>query len=489
MVIRIALITTLLFCITSSWSNGQNAGERVERYSNITVKISELNESHSSLLTTEWRKGHVTPRKIDSKALKKTANGFQIQLPSKAPIPTPTVYKEKLYVSGGFHSKEFYCFNAETGEFIWGVNLDDDGPSSAVVEQDVVVFNTESCTIFALDANTGKMLWSWWLGDPLMSTPTIYNGCVYTSYPKRAPNGSATHVMACFELKTGNVLWQKWIDSDVMSAPVGVDSMIYATTFSGTLYKFDATTGEIPFVIKNQSTSAPIIINGELFFTKRTDRDGKIRESISRAQTIAMDSVIVSEGKEAIYLDKDVQDESEYKALGKSLDAGNGFGNGAPLAANAMVAYENIGQSNVSTLQAFQGSRLLHHEGKNFNTMGDEIFCTNPDNSETIWSKKISGSLEHFGGAIGTSPIIAGEEIIITTYQGKVLRISPNTGRTIATYATEQPIRSQPAVMNGRIYVGTQSGMVICIDTQETSLTGWSTWGGNSAHTGTAQRL
>src|SRR5208282_5287549 len=99
------------------------------------------------------------------------------------PILTPTVYKGKVYVTGGFHSKEYYCFDAVTGKLVWAVDLDDDGPTSAVVEDDICIFNTESCTIFALDANTGKHLWSYFLGDPLTSTPTIANGMVFTSYP------------------------------------------------------------------------------------------------------------------------------------------------------------------------------------------------------------------------------------------------------------------------------------------------------------------
>ena len=37
------------------------------------------------------------------------------------------------------------------------------------------MINTESCTLFALDAATGKMRWSYYLGDPLLSTPTIAN--------------------------------------------------------------------------------------------------------------------------------------------------------------------------------------------------------------------------------------------------------------------------------------------------------------------------
>src|SRR5262249_54944072 len=157
-------------------------------------------------------------------------------------------------------------------KFVWGMNLDDDGPTSAVCADDIVVFNTESCTIFALDARTGKNLWSHFLGDPLTSTPTIANGMVFTSYPANGGGGGgmgpgglnnyrgrgqkpqrsgdqkkkstdqgkgkgqppqpqgqakqrpgASHVMICLELKTGKIFWQKWIDSDVMSAPVAVD--------------------------------------------------------------------------------------------------------------------------------------------------------------------------------------------------------------------------------------------------------------------------
>ena len=191
----------------------------------ITVQVKEMNSDKKTAPPTEFKPGHVTPRKLDDKAIRLEEKGFTITLPSGAPIPTPTVYKGKLYISGGFHSKEYYCCDAQTGKVIWGVDLDDDGPTSAVCADDIVIFNTESCTIFALDASTGKHLWSYFLGDPLTSTPTISNGRVYTSYPAVGRAGTpagATHVLACFELKTGKILWQRWIDSDVMSAPVAV---------------------------------------------------------------------------------------------------------------------------------------------------------------------------------------------------------------------------------------------------------------------------
>ena len=168
---------------------------------------------------TEFRAGHVTPRKLDKDALQAKPGGFEVTLPSGAPVTTPTVYDGKVFSSGGFHSKEFYAVDAKTGQLVWGLDLDDDGPSSAACDAGRCAFNTESCTLFVVDANTGKQVWSLWLGDPLTSAPAIADGRVYTSYPARG-HLSASHVLAAFDLQTGTILWQRWIDSDVQSAPV-----------------------------------------------------------------------------------------------------------------------------------------------------------------------------------------------------------------------------------------------------------------------------
>ena len=130
----------------------------------------------------KFNKGHVTPTSKNA-TLTSNADGFVVNLPSANGVPTPTIKNGKLFVSGGFGSKQYFCFDAKNGNQIWGMDLDDDGPSSGVVEDGIVVFNTESCTIFACDEQTGEQLWSHFLGDPLMSTPTISNGMVYTAFP------------------------------------------------------------------------------------------------------------------------------------------------------------------------------------------------------------------------------------------------------------------------------------------------------------------
>lgn len=46
------------------------------------------------------------------------------------------------------------------------------------------------------------------------------------------------------------------------------------------------------------------------------------------------------------------------------------------------------------------------------------------------------------------------------------------------------PVRFQPIVQDGKIFIGTQDGQVICINTRNPELTGWPTWGRDAAHTG-----
>jgi outer membrane protein assembly factor BamB len=454
---------------------------------------------------TQFRRGKVAARQFDPKALSKTKAGYAIQLPSKAPISTPTVYDGKVYVSGGFRSKEYYCFEAATGKLVWAISLDDDGPSSAVVEDGVCVFNTESCTIFAVNAKTGQHLWSHWLGDPLTSTPTIANGKVFTSYPAAGRTGAGakkqagggkpaagkaappcSHVLAALDLKTGKLHWQRWIDSDVMTAPVAAGKELYATSFAGVVYKFQQADGKLLSATRSRATSAPVVVGDRVYLTRRADV-GKADAEEEIAGVGRRDGKVVVAGskKQAAYIDANVQKKAGLKGQGDAMDAANGFAGGAPGAANAKAGEDNIGQGNVSTLQAFQGSRLLNFGGRNFNTMGDEIVCTDPKTGKGLWSFKLKGDLKKQGGFLAAPPAAAGGQLFLATLKGDVLQMRPSDGKVVKTYAVGSPVRQQPAVVGGKIFVGTEDGKLVVIDTGDKKLTGWATWGGNSAHSGT----
>ena len=269
-----------------------------------------------------------------------------------------------------------------------------------------------------------------------------------------------------------------------MSAPIAKGDELFVTTFPGTLFKFKQEDGMLLTARKSRATSAPVIFDDQILMSRRTDNeDGVVEESIS-VINIKEEKIMKNLARKfAPYLDKAIQDQAEYKEISADYDAGNGFGAGAPLASGWYEASENIGQSNVSSLQAFQGSRVLYFEGRVFSTMGDEIISSTVKSGEICWENNLPGDIEKQGGFIGTPPILAGNKIMVATLNGDIILYDPETGNELEKFVTGEPIRSQPVVDNGWIYAGTQTGKVIAINTNDPAITGWPMWGGNSAHT------
>ena len=535
----VGVFTLAVVCWTLS-GRADEKEKTVKDDTDITAAAKELNSDKFLPPPTNFRPGHVAVRELDPKAIVADKEGFRIQLPSKAPIPTPTVSQGRLYASGGFHSKEFYCFDAETGKLNWAVDLDDDGPTSAVVEDDVVVFNTESCTIFALDAKTGKHLWSYFLGDPLTSTPTIANGKVFTSYPanggggvngaegrrwKRDEEGRpvAPRRQAAVGCDPGQ---EAGGGGQAAARRVACPRLLRAEDRQDSLAALDRQRrhvrsgrqrlGSLLHLVRRH----PLQVRpGQRRHRQRPEDASDVRPGRGRQRRLPHQAgrqarhgrqgragfrehrrhrssgrrrqrhqpKFEENKRDAAYLDSKVQAQSELKKQSKDLDAGNGFGGGvAPAAANPDAPNANIGQANVSSLQAFQGSRILNFADRNYNCMGDEILCSDPSSGKKVWSAKLTGDLKKEGGHLAAPPAAAGGRIFLSTLEGNVLQMDPAKGSIEKTYKIGSPLRSQPAIVDGRLYLGTQDGRIVCVDTGNRAFTGWSTWGAKSGHTNVA---
>jgi outer membrane protein assembly factor BamB len=460
-------------------------------------QVAEMNSDKYGRPPRDFRRGHVSKR--EAPRATKTANGWSVKFAASAALTTPAVYEGMVYTSGGFNSKEFYAFDMHTGAAKWAIDLDDDGPSTAACENRVCVFNTESCTIFAVDSHTGEELWSWWLGDPLTSAPTIAHGLVFTSYPAASVHGDkprppgATHALAAFDLKTGAIKWQMWLDSDVMSAPVVAGEFLYVSTFAGTVMKLEPKTGNLRYAVKSRATSAPVVTweggRESMYYTRRSyDFDDETvngaQEMIIRADDNHPKTKFTAKKKAATYIDEKKQGASGHAAKGKAEDSGNGFGGGAPAAANAEAALSNVGVGSVSTMQTYQGSRILHLGKTMVNTMGDEIVATSSESGDELWTLKLDGDTARDGGHLGTAPLAAGGRVLVATIKGEVLELDPAKGKIAKRHTVGAAVRSQPVVDRGWIFVGTDDGRLVAIDTRDRTLTGWPMWGGNAARTG-----
>ncbi len=487
-------------------------------------EVQALNSSRFPMPSANFEPGTVSPLGFDAQ-VRRTKEGFSIQMPSGSPIPTPTIYRGRLYVGGGFSSKEFYCFNAVTGDYEWGARLSDDGPSTAVACGDSILFNSESCTIFALDATKGTLRWAHYMGDPMMSAPCIADGRVFTVYPAApqevehilvpaakqeiAKGLQPTYIVACLDAQSGKVAWRRWIDGDCIAAPVAEGNELHLAAMPGTLYRFRAGDGAILGAWHARATSAPVMADDIVFFTRRTDVPGSApTEAIvgfSRASSLV---TLVALNRPAPYLDRVIQESSAATISANRAESLNGIGGGFgggfnsvpdhisladasgatlpeprdeaatqdapaaaespavpldPLAAQQQKAADNLGLGNVSTLQAFQGSRILHIAGRNYNCMGSELLCSSAKTGERLWSLKLPGDLKKLGGHLAAPPVWSDGHLFVAAVVGDVLQIGAISGAVKARHEVGSELRYPPVVAEGRLYVGTQDGKVVCI--------------------------
>jgi outer membrane protein assembly factor BamB len=213
------------------------------------------------------------------------------------------------------------------------------------------------------------------------------------------------------------------------------------------------------------------------------------QESVIRADHNEPQTKYKAATKNADYIDAKVQGSTSQAKTAQEDDAANGFSGGAPAAAAADFAAESVGVSSVSSMQSFQGSRVLRFADKSVNTMGDEVIATDADSGKTLWSYKLAGDTNKDGGFLGTAPLAAGNSVLFGTLAGTIVQLDPKSGQRKAEFKVGGPVRSQPVVDDGWIYVGTADGKLVAIDTKDKTVTGWPTWGGNAQRSGIAPKL
>lgn len=305
------------------------------------------------------------------------------------------------------------------------------------------------------------------------------------------------HKLACFDLKTGKKAWEKPIAGDIITAPVIQDNQLYLATLEGTMYCFKHTDGQLVWQEKKNATSSPMVWNGQCYFSRRDEttvknKDGK--EVKQQMESLALRPItkngetkeVPGTSRPADYLD--YQKRFAYSAneqMFKKAEGGVGFAT-PPADANLPQAMANLGQGTVAGVWSFQGSRPFIANGKLFTAMGDTMKCVDPKTEKILWKKELHQKDEKkplLDSAV-TPPAIVNGKIFVGTTRGEVMCLSAEKGDILWTATIGEPIVFQPAVANGRVYVSTSTGSLYAIETGDAKDDGWLMWGGNAQHNG-----
>lgn len=423
--------------------------------------------------------------------------GWVLRLPGGRPIATPAYADGMLFVGGGYGSHEFYAVDAETGKIIWQIQTGDDGPTAAVVADGMVAFNTESCTLVVVDERRGRVIWQEWLGDPLMSQPAIDKGVLYMAHPAatgrpvkeaefhpRPATPGGSHRLLAAELSTGRHIWEQEIAGDVITAPVISDGTVYFTTLAGTSYALNAADGSVVWVKANAATSAPVIANGQLVETRKSQAGKDTIEGLARVdakQGNAQDKDLIAKSK-ADYLKAGSGGGVALSAqVVTSLDSSVGFA-AAPSSAKLAEANGAVGVNSVVGAWAYQGSRAAVSKGQILNAQGNTINSVRASDGKQSWQAEVVGGRAAAGGQIFSPPAVGRDYLYLAGAAGYLVSVRQSDGGVGFSYAMKAPITFQPALAKGNVYTGTSDGRLICLKTGNKDADGWYAWGGNAQH-------
>ena len=434
------------------------------------------------------------PRIEEPKPFTETASGvrgWQVRIPGGRPLATPAVVDGRVFLGGGFGSYEFYGLDADTGRVAWQYQTEDDGPTAAVVADGRVVFNTESCELEVL-TTAGERVWKHWLGDPLLSMPAVGGGRVFMAYPDS--RSDRRHHLACFDLADGRQIWRQPMTGEVITCPVLADGHVYLANLDGTLACFAQEDGQPLWNEARNATSAPAVWRHQCYFSQRQELREKAEAATQQMELLARKRSAAGTPTESIpgtmspadYLDHAKrQRRSPHYGMHGAYDGGVGFG-AHKGDAKMEQAMRNLGKGHITAVWAYQGSRPCVWRGRLYSAVGDALHCADPETRQPHWKRTLfdrGAQVEVLDGAL-TPPAVVNGKVFLGTLDGSVCCLAASSGDLLWTVRVGEPIVFQPAVARGRVYAATHAGNLFCLETGDPRDDGWPMWGGGPDHNG-----
>lgn len=371
--------------------------------------------------------------KIDGKGVEtiSNSNGLQLKMEENGKVPPVTIVNGVAYFSEGFYSKNFYAYNIATKNVTWAVRLGESGAGAAVYSDGVLLINTYSCTLYALDMKTGKLLWSKYLANTLYSNPSISNGNVLVVYDNEFEiSKNNKYVLANFDLKTGAIKWQKYLSDDAIACPVIDGEKVHVASMNGAYKVFDVLTGDMKTEASIQALSSPTIANEEIFITRNEG------------------------GSEVLSM----YDKKSFKKL-KDIKIADST---------------SLIDTKCFERMHYQGTRSVAYKGHNYLISGSELTCVNPVSEKIIWKQTI--------GLNGNLRVVmaANNQVFVQTDKNQILFFEAETGKQVNVISTNCSLYSQPTFAAKKLFYSDDKGTVFI---QNISLgIEYPQWNGNCHH-------
>jgi eukaryotic-like serine/threonine-protein kinase len=238
---------------------------------------------------------------------------------------SPVVSDGTVYA--GSLDGHLYALTADTGKIIWTFSTAGKIRATPAVDQGTVYIGSWDKLFYALDAQTGQIRWTSPVGGEVQSTALVANRLVYCASRKAS--------VVALDSQTGELKWEHSYGNNlwVESSPRLVDGVIYiGSSGSKIVLGLEALTGKPTaiYVSPDFHWSTPLVVRDTLYIGGT---------SYKADQTGGLYSLKIVEGKFST-LDQDRQVFSSVETM-ESSGGWNGIA-GSPVTDNAMIYFGGL---------------------------------------------------------------------------------------------------------------------------------------------------
>ena len=195
----------------------------------------------------------------------------------------PVLDGDRVYA--GTADGMFFCLNVDIDTppgRVWGVTprkrvawqfkVGGAANSTAVVQDDRILFGANDGCVYCLDKNSGQALWKHQVEPAesrafiFFSTPRVADGRVYV--------GAANKHLYCLDLATGERLWEHRAEEWIRARPVCAGGRVYFATMDGALHCLAVADGTVEAVWQTRIGTHPIFSDPVLGWTDDVESAG-----------------------------------------------------------------------------------------------------------------------------------------------------------------------------------------------------------------------
>lgn len=295
--------------------------------------------------------------------------------------------------------------------------------------------------VTALDAKTGKRIWSVDLDVPISGGPGVNDGLVAV--------GTQEAEVIVLNAEDGKERWRKPVSSEVLSVPAIGHGRVVCRTIDGRVTAMSTEDGETRWsynksvpVLTLRGDSSPIISEGQALVGFAS---GKL-VALSMDSGLANWEATITTPKGRTELERVVDIDADPKLVEGTVYAAAYHGEVAAVLASTGVVLWRREISSYAGLDA--DWRQLYIVDEN-----DHIWSLDSTNGATLWQQKALHARRL------SAPAIVGSYLVVGDYDGYLHWLSQYDGRMLArTHVSGGAIRAQPLVRDGIVYVLDEDG-------------------------------